>query len=83
MLRAATSVVGIGCGSIAFFGVLAGGLGEAFLIGLIGPVERITSGWGGKLVFVRLSQKRLPQPGNRAHEHRLLYLSTFYRCALG
>jgi len=32
MLRAATSVVGMGCDSIAaFFGVLASGLGEAFL----------------------------------------------------
>lgn len=40
MLRAATNVVGMGCDSIAAFGVLAGGLGETFLIG---PVKRFTS----------------------------------------
>jgi len=41
MLRAATSVVGTGCDPIAtFFGVLAGGLGEAFLIGPVKDLHR-------------------------------------------
>jgi len=42
MLRAATSVVGMGGGDsiAAFFGVFAGGLGETFVIG---PVKRFTS----------------------------------------
>jgi hypothetical protein len=54
MLLAATNVVGMGCDSIAaFFGVLAGGLGEAFLIG---PVKRFTSAWGGKSLRFCASQ---------------------------
>ena len=41
MLRAATSVAGIGCDPIAtFFGVLEIGLGGAFRIG---PVKKFTS----------------------------------------
>jgi hypothetical protein len=49
MLRAATSVVGMGCDSITtFFGVLAGGLGEGFQIGFICTLERSASAWGGK-----------------------------------
>jgi hypothetical protein len=54
MLRAATSVVGMGGDSIvAFFGVLEGGLGETFLIG---PVKRFTSAWEGKSLSFCASQ---------------------------
>ena len=48
MLRAATSVVGTGCDSIAaVFGVLTGCLREAFLIG---PVKRFMSACRGELL---------------------------------
>lgn len=55
MLRAATSVVGMGCDSIAaFFGVLAGSLGEAFIIGR--AMVRCASPWGGKSFSFRALQ---------------------------
>ena len=62
MLRAATSVVGIGCDSTAaFFGVLEGGLGKSFPFGV---VKKFKSAWRSESLRLR---RREPQKIGRAH----------------
>jgi hypothetical protein len=80
ILRAGTSVVGIGCGSIAaFFGDLGGGL-RTFPLG---AVKKSTLAWGRITISVRYyeHQKHLPRSSDHVPVRQLLFPSMFCRCA--